>query len=1031
MIRLKNIKMKPKLIGLFLIVGLIPLAVVGWWSARLATTALMEKSYAQLTSVRNIKKAQIDKYFAERAGDMGVLLETVNMFLQAGYKQLATTQELKKTAVEGYFTTLRAQLNAVNEDPYIIAALQEFDAAFATAGNKAQTAEWKTLAEKHDPRLKQIMASNGWYDLLLINPDGGIVYTAAKEGDLGLNIPLSDLKNTELGQAFQAAQKMNADDVAFADFTPYAPSGGKYAAFLLAQVRDARGELHGFLALQAPTEPLDAIVQQRQGLGKTGETYLVGKLKGKTTYRSDRVVKQGKIGEERTDAAIEKALAGTVGEEVRTGSTGDLEIFSSAPLQINGVNWAIISTISLEEAIVPKAAGAENDFFGKYLQKYGYYDLFLIHPTGKVFYTVKREEEYGADILNGKYANSGLGKLAQRVLQSKQFGIADFEPYAPSNNEPAAFIAQPVSDQNNAVQFIVALQLPLEAINSIMQQRDGMGKSGETYLAGADKLMRSDSFLDPVNHTVKASFANASKGSVDTVAVKEALSGNTGEKVVLDYNGNPVLSAYIPVKIGDFTWALLAELDEAEVMTPIALLTRSILISGAIIAAVVTLLALVIAFGIANPLTKSVRLANAVAEGDLTSLIEVRQKDEIGILAEALRKMVANLRETVQVAEQIAKGDLNVTVQIRSAQDTLGQALTTMVANLKDTVSVAEELAQGNLTVNANIRSEQDALGQALTRMLEKLREIVGDIKTAADNVATGSEGMSSGSEEMSQGATEQAAAAEEASSSMEEMAANIRQNADNSAQTEKIAIKAAADAEAGGQAVVQTVAAIKEIAKKIMIIEEIARQTHTLSLNATIEAAKAQEFGKGFAVVAYEVRQLAERSRTAATEINGLASAGVAVAEKTSDMLTKLVPDIRRTAELVQEISAASREQDTGAGQINKAIQQLDQVIQQNSSVSEEMAATAEELAAQAEHLQSVITFFQISEITQSTTRVRAAQPEMTHLKPKARVAHVKPRAAAAPEKPRGAAKAGAQDIDIGQSQAPGDEKDADFERF
>jgi methyl-accepting chemotaxis protein len=194
-------------------------------------------------------------------------------------------------------------------------------------------------------------------------------------------------------------------------------------------------------------------------------------------------------------------------------------------------------------------------------------------------------------------------------------------------------------------------------------------------------------------------------------------------------------------------------------------------------------------------------------------------------------------------------------------------------------------------------------------------------------------------------------------------MVANIRQNTDNALTTEKIAIQAANDAQESGHSVTQTVIAMREITKRISIVEEIARQTHMLSLNATIEAAKAQEHGKGFGVVAAEVRSLAERSRTAAVEINELANSSVAIAEKAGDMITKLVPDIQKTAELVQEISAASKEQNTGAEQINRAIQQLDQVIQQNSATSEEMASTAEELASQAAQLQQTIAFFQIED--------------------------------------------------------------------
>ena len=525
------------------------------------------------------------------------------------------------------------------------------------------------------------------------------------------------------------------------------------------------------------------------------------------------------------------------------------------------------------------------EFFKKYKEMYGYYDLFLISPNGYIYYSAAKEADYRTNILKGKYADSNLGKLIKQVKDTKSFGVVDFAPYAPSKGEPCAFIAQPII-KNGDVDVIVALQLPLEAINEIMQEREGMGQTGETYLVGPDKLMRSDSFLDKDGHSVKASFAGTvEKNGVNTEAANEAIKGETGAKIIKDYNGNPVLSVFAPVDIDGLKWVILAEIDKAEVEKPVIALNTTIAGVAGGIAIVVGIMALFIAMGIALPLEKGVKFAGAVASGDLTATIDVDQKDEVGMLADALKNM------------------------------------------------------------------------------MDSLRSIVLQIKTAADNVTTGSQELSSTSEELSQGSTEQAAAAEEASSSMEEMSSNIKQNADNARQTESIATKSSENAQRGGDAVIQTVEAMKTISDKISIIEEIARQTNMLALNAAIEAARAGEHGKGFAVVAAEVRKLAERSQEAASEINTLSSSSVKVAEEAGALIGGIVPDIKRTADLVQEINAASQEQNTGADQINKALQQLDQVIQQNASASEEMAATAEELSAQAEQMKETIDFFKLSD--------------------------------------------------------------------
>ncbi|OYD05695.1 methyl-accepting chemotaxis protein [Rhizobium sp. N4311] len=337
----------------------------------------------------------------------------------------------------------------------------------------------------------------------------------------------------------------------------------------------------------------------------------------------------------------------------------------------------------------------------------------------------------------------------------------------------------------------------------------------------------------------------------------------------------------------------------------------------------------------------------------------------------------SGLRKIMNVASAVAIGDLNQKVEIKSNDEIkdLVNMINTMTDNLRVTADIAARIADGDLTVSPKPLSDKDMLGIALEQMVERLRGVVADAITAAENVSAGSQELSSSAEQVSQGASEQAASAEEASASMEEMAANIKQNADNAAQTEKIARQSAKDAEMSGEAVSRAVQAMRTIAEKISIVQEIARQTDLLALNAAVEAARAGEHGKGFAVVASEVRKLAERSQSAAAEIGSMSGDTVKAAQDAGDMLGRLVPDIRKTAELVSEISAACREQDIGAGQINEAIQQLDRVTQQNAGASEQMSATSEELASQAEELQASIAFFKVDTAGDRQSRTPAAR--------------------------------------------------------
>jgi methyl-accepting chemotaxis protein len=382
-----------------------------------------------------------------------------------------------------------------------------------------------------------------------------------------------------------------------------------------------------------------------------------------------------------------------------------------------------------------------------------------------------------------------------------------------------------------------------------------------------------------------------------------------------------------------------------------------------------------IARSVTHPISECIAVANKVARGDTSMDIEISRTDETGQLLSAMKGMVESIKslvtDTNALVQAAVEGKLSTRADASKHQgdfskivEGVNNTLDAVIGPLNAAAEYVDRISKGDIPpkITDNYKGDFNEIKNNLNMMIENLTNFAIEVQAAASNVANGSQEMSAGSEQMSQGATEQAAAAEEASSSMEQMASNIKQNADNAQQTEKIALKAADDAREGGKAVSETVSAMKEIATKITIIEEIARQTNLLALNAAIEAARAGEHGKGFAVVASEVRKLAERSQTAAAEISTLSGTSVEVAEKAGEMLSKIVPDIQRTADLVQEISAASNEQNAGAEQINKAIQQLDQVIQQNAGASEEMASTSEELASQAEQLQKAVSFFKIA---------------------------------------------------------------------
>lgn len=660
----KNLKngIKLKLLVSSLVLSFLPFLIIGFFSWHKGREILEVQILEHLESVRDVRKSRLEEFFKEREEDTNVLLETVATLRHNAYQKLQIIQENKKVQVEKYFQERLNDIKVLAKSDSVSQALEQFEGALHLE-NDVDGLAWKSVAERVAPELQQYREEQGYHDLLLIVDHGHIVYTAKKGTDFG-----QDLSNGQLKVLQEAFEKQkNVNDPMIHDFKPYPAADNQYLAFLTAPIFRL-GKRIGILALSLSADALNEIIHRKEGMGETGETYLVGELDGKTSYRNQRDVdgKQYTIGDPKTGEDIEKALNGEEGISVKTNIRNQLVLSAHFPLTIPYLKWCLVSNVGLEELLTPTLSTQQYDFFTYYVQVHGYHDLLLIHPNGDIFYSVKKEDDYGTNILDGNYSHTQLSTLVKQVLKTKKFGISDYALYEPSNNVPSAFIAQPLLHENE-VELIVTLQIYDSELEKILKNNNKNESSQEVYLVGTDHRLRSDVFYEG-GCSVADSFGD--KCHINSSSVEAALAGQTGRGIIQDFrrDGHLLLSTYTPIKVNEeVTWALVAEMHQFEAFIPIRqfeLVIGLISIFGMV---TITIFAWLLSQGITYPLGKLITLSKAIATGHLENHIEITGKDEINQLMSAFADMQCQLQKRITEDKQITEEALRINSALDNA----------------------------------------------------------------------------------------------------------------------------------------------------------------------------------------------------------------------------------------------------------------------------------------------------------------------------------------------------------------------------
>ncbi|CAG0945974.1 partial Frizzy aggregation protein FrzCD, partial [Anaerolineae bacterium] len=842
-----------KLLGAFLLLSVPALIILGVVSYMTAANSLTEEAFNRLRAVETIKTKSVTDYFDERRKDTQNIIQGLYQSAQDGFNTQSSLTLLKRAHLLDTFRVWEADVLDVASDPDITRGASLLASGFRSLGasrvrglylgkaaleDAADNSDYtKEHRNQHDFFAGYIKL-HGFQDAYVIDREGNVIYSVSKDDAFATNLTTGTFKDSGLAKLYQQLKSAPAGKAWIADLVLY---GKDWAMFIGSPIYDGTTQV-GILVYRLPMATLNTIIQDRTGFGKTAETYLVGKVGDKLVYRTDRVVKTGKVGDERADRPYTtNALAGKAVVDFEVGSTGAYEVATAYPLQFLNLNWAIVSTGSVAEAINPTLTGQPKDHLTQMKERYAYHDIMIFTPDGYMFLSVAKESDLFTNLVTGPYKATNHGKLIDDIIKTKALQTSNVERYAPSNDEPAAFMGAPIQNAaTGEIDLIVTIQINLDELSAMMQESTGLGNTGETYLIGSDKAFHSNSrFAKDLGVT---STILDPKLKVDTLASQTALAGKSGYQQIKDYRGVDVLSAWSPYQLNPSTpnhpaglpLAIIAEVDTAEILAPVQLMA----ITTAVLVVIATILVVVVAFFLARALVSQINaimaLFSQIGIGNFDARTPVLSSDELGTMATSLNAMLDNTLNLIQSREQ---------------RDTMQNSIMKLLDEVGD-------VAQGDLTKRAEVTAEMTgAIADAFNYMIDQLRRVISRVQDTTLQVSSAAGEIQTTAEHLAHGSETQAQQIVDTSAALEEMAVSIQQVSDNANLSNTVAEQALHNAKQGTQAVQETMSAMnrirdqvqetskrikrlgessQEISEIVRLIDDIADRTSILALNAS-----------------------------------------------------------------------------------------------------------------------------------------------------------------------------------------------------